>query len=143
MTNIDFYILPEDTVAARDHFACRLAEKAMNMGRQVVISVSDEDHGASISDYLWSFKPESFVPHIVTHAVEGTPKEKIFIDWQHHTHDFHDVLINLTDDIPKTFSQFKKLSEIVIQEDTVLTRTRKHFTFYRDRGYPLKSHKIS
>jgi DNA polymerase-3 subunit chi len=143
MTNIDFYILPEETLAARDHFACRLAEKAMNMGRHVVISVTDKDHADSISQYLWSFKPESFIPHDFTDAKNNGNTEKVLIDWQNHVHDYHDVLINLQHEIPKAFSQFQKLSEIVVQEDALLNLTRGHFQFYRDRVYPLKSHKIS
>lgn len=142
MTHIDFYILSEKTLAARDHFACRLADKAANMGRQVVISVNDESHAESMSQYLWSFRPESFAPHIYTHLAEDTPREKILIDWQGHTQNHHDVLINLKHDIPPEFSHFQKLSEIVVQEESLLPITRKHFQFYRDRGYPLKSHKI-
>ncbi|MFT5117288.1 MAG: DNA polymerase-3 subunit chi [Kiritimatiellia bacterium] len=145
MTDIDFYILQEDTLAARDHFACRLAEKAINMGRQVVISVNDNDHAESMSQYLWSFKPESFVPHIVTGTEASTTlaTEKVLIDWQGNTQAYHDVLINLKHEIPKEFSRFQKLSEIVVQEKSLLPITRSHFQFYRDRGYPLKSHKIS
>ena len=145
MTDIDFYILQEDTLAARDHFACRLAEKAMNMGRQVVISVNDIDHAESMSQYLWSFKPESFVPHITTNIETSSTlsTEKVLIDWQGKTQACHDVFINLKHEIPKEFSRFQKLSEIVVQEKSLLPITRSHFQFYRDRGYPLKSHKIS
>lgn len=151
MTNIDFYVLSDNTLAARDHFACRLAEKAVNMGRQVVISVNDDSHAESMSQYLWSFKPESFFPHSYTHersyahhhAGNSSPKENIFIDWQGHTQHHYDVLINLKHSIPQEFSHFQKLSEIVVQEENLLLITRKHFQFYRDRGYPLKSHNIS
>lgn len=145
MTHIDFYILSDNTLAARDHFACRLAEKAVSMGRQVVISVNDESHAESMSQYLWSFKPESFFPHSYTHQITDnvSPKEQIFIDWQGQTQNHHDVLINLKHSIPQEFSHFQKLSEIVVQEETLLPITRKHFQFYRDRGYPLKSHNIS
>lgn len=145
MTDIDFYILPENTMAARDHFACRLAEKALSIGRQVVIHVNDQDHGESISQYLWSFKPESFVPNTCITASENTSRpqstpEKVLIDWQGHISHYHDVLINLTSTIPQAFSQFEKLSEIVVQDEELLSITRSHFQFYRDRGYPLKSH---
>lgn len=141
MTEIDFYILKENTIAARDHFACRLAEKAMHTGRQVVIYVDDKEHAESLSHYLWSFKPEAFVPHRFAltneHAIE-----KVVIDWQGNTEPYHDVMINLKQEIPKEFSRFQKLTEIVVQDDDLLAITRSHFQFYRDRGYPLKSHKM-
>jgi DNA polymerase-3 subunit chi len=144
MTEVDFYILPESTLAARDHFACRLAEKALHTGRHVVIRVSDQSHADSLSEYLWSFKPEAFVPHCVSSANDQPAKmaEKIIIDWQGHTDVYHDVIINLQQAIPEEFSRFNKLSEIVVQEEKLLAITRESFQHYRDRGYPLKSHKM-
>ncbi len=142
MTQVDFYILQDNTLAARDHFACRLVEKAMYMGHHIVISVVDSEHAQSLSQYLWSFKPESFVPHHFS-TDQINISDKVIIDWQDHTHQYHDVLINLKHEIPKAFSQFQKLSEIVVQEETLLPITRSHFKFYRDRGYPLKSHNIN
>ncbi len=145
MTEVDFYILQEDTLAARDHFACRLAEKAMNTGRQVVIAVEDKDHGESLSEYLWSFKPESFIPHCLNNTgdEQGANTDQVMIEWQEPSEACHDVLINLKQEIPPVFSRFKRLTEIVIQHPDQLAITRSHFQFYRDRGYPLKSHKIN
>jgi DNA polymerase III subunit chi len=144
MTEVDFYILPENTLAARDHFACRLAEKALHTGRHVVIRVSDQPHADSLSEYLWSFKPEAFVPHCIASANDQATKtaEKIIIDWQGHTDAYHDVIINLQHAIPEEFSRFNKLSEIVVQEKELLAITRESFQYYRNRGYPLKSHKM-
>ena len=141
MTEIDFYILQDNTLAARDHFACRLAEKALHTGRQIVIRVNSQEHADSMSDYLWSFKPESFVPHTI--ASESKPSVAgIVIDWQGHTEAYHDVIINLQQDVPKEFSRFNKLSEIVVQDKALLAATRENYQYYRDRGYPLKSHKL-
>ena len=141
MTEVDFYILQDSTLAARDHFACRLAEKALHTGRHVVIRVDSQEHAESMSHYLWSFKPESFVPHaIASKSKQGT--ENIVIDWQGHTDTYHDVIINLQQEIPKEFSRFNKLSEIVVQDQALLAATRESYQYYRDRGYPLKSHKL-
>ena len=144
MTEVDFYVLPEDTLAARDHFACRLAEKALHTGRHVVIRVNDQSHADSLSEYLWSFKPEAFVPHCIASSDDQEIKtaEKVIIDWQGHTDAYHDVIINLQHAIPEEFSRFNKLSEIVVQERELLAVTRASFQYYRDRGYPLKSHKM-
>jgi DNA polymerase-3 subunit chi len=141
MTEVDFYILQDSTLAARDHFACRLAEKALHTGRHVVIRVDSQEHADSMSHYLWSFKPESFVPHaIASESKQST--ENIVVDWQGHTDTYHDVIINLQQEIPKEFSRFNKLSEIVVQDQALLAATRESYQYYRDRGYPLKSHKL-
>ena len=144
MTEVDFYILPESTLAARDHFACRLAEKALHTGRHVVLRVSDQAHADSLSEYLWSFKPEAFVPHCFSSPNTSSldAEEKVVIDWLGHTDHFHDVIINLQQAILDEFSRFNKLSEIIVQEETLLAITRESYQYYRDRGYPLKSHKM-
>lgn len=145
MTEVDFYILQETTLAARDHFVCRLAEKALLTGRHVVIRVHDEEHAESMSQYLWSFKPESFVPHTLnTHAHNSNNNSatSIIIDWQGNTDAYHDVIINAQTVVPKEFSRFNKLMEIVVQDADLLVKTRENYQFYRDRGYPLKSHKL-
>jgi len=142
MTNIDFYILGDDTLVARDHFACRLAEKAIAMGRHIVIFVNDKSHGESISHYLWSFKPESFIPHSLANDKTTQCNDKVIIAWEDPDDTFHDVLINLKHEMPTNFSRFSKVAEIVVQDTELLPITRKHFQFYRERGYPLKSHKI-
>ncbi len=144
MTEIDFYILSENHTQARDHFACRLAEKAINLGRHVVIRVDDQTHAESVSEYLWSFKQESFLPHQISSTTAETDNHlcNIVIDWQGNIEPHHDVFINLGGIVPKEFSRFKKLSEIVVQDEGVLTITRANFQFYRERSYPLKSHHI-
>ena len=139
MTRIDFYVLQQDSLIARVHYACRLAEKAINQNHHVMIAVKNESQANEISEYLWSFKPESFLPHNLQEESVTAP---IVITWSQDHDSFHDVLINLSDDIPESFSRFQRVTEIVVQQQECLKSTRAHYQFYRDRGYPLKSHRI-
>jgi len=143
MTQIDFYVLPQDTLMARIHFMCRLVEKAVTRQHQVTLALDSEEQAASISDYLWSFKPESFLAHATQTAPHGAP---VVLSWDtsdksHEQH--HDIMINLSQRIPNAFSQYQRVMEVVTQEENCLAKTRQHFQFYKDRGYPLKSHTIS
>jgi DNA polymerase-3 subunit chi len=139
MTRIDFYVLQQDSLIARYHFACRLVEKALNHGHHIVIALDDADQAASLSEYLWSFKPESFLPHHLQTDSESSP---IILVWDEVEDQYHDLLINLRGDIPDGFSCFQRVVEVVVQDTSCLTSTRNHFQFYRDRGYPLKSHPV-
>ena len=145
MTQIDFYILQQDNPIARLHFACRLSEKAINRNHHIVIAMQDEAQANTLSEYLWSFKPESFLPHhLQTETATSSP---IILLWDddkgnQDADPYHDILINLRGDIPQWFSRFKRVMEIVVQEDSCLRETREHFQFYRDRGYPLQSHAV-
>ena len=50
------------------------------------------------------------------------------------------MLVNLSDEVPKFFTRFARIAEIVIQAPTVRIAGRERFRFYRERGYPLHHH---
>ncbi len=138
MTRIDFYVLADSAVEKRQEFACRLTQKALHSGSKVYIAVDDDTQAKQLDQLLWQFRPESFVPH----DCEGEPslQAPVQIGFGDDCGDHHDLLINLKSTIPEYFSRFERLIEIVSQQAEVLTHTREHFTFYRDRGYPIQSH---
>jgi DNA polymerase-3 subunit chi len=142
MTKVDFYILPEDNHQHRHLFACRLVEKAYRLGHQVYIHGANEEQAAQIDQLLWSFRPNSFVPH----SLGSNPQAQVIIDHEKSAHDVadnqsqHGLLVNLSSGVPDFFSRFERVSEIVIQDPQVTSATRKNYCFYRDRGYQLKSH---
>lgn len=141
MTQIDFYILPATTLEERLNFTCKLVNKAYRLGRQVYIATDNRDHAEQLDKLLWSFQPDSFIPHSI--HTEGTPiRETVVIGTNTQGGDHHDLLINLCQNTPKYFSRFQRLAEIVIQKDNILQETRKNFKFYRERGYPINSHDL-
>ncbi len=141
MTRVDFYVLSEPAEQERLAFACRLAQKAQTLGNRVYIAVNDEQTSKQLDELLWTFRPESFVPH----DCEGTPQRQspVLIGFGEDCGSHHDFLINLKSDIPHYFSRFERLAEIVCQTEDVLSVTREHYAFYRHRGYPINSHNIS
>jgi DNA polymerase-3 subunit chi len=149
MTRIDFYILQDSTSDARWHFACRLIDKALHSGLNILVITDSLEEAQHIDDLLWSFKPESFIPHALfdpqTSAVHMQSAPVIIATialLEHQLEHHHGLLINLGQQIPPWFSRFERLSEIVIQEPTVLKNTREHFSFYRERGYPIEHRNI-
>lgn len=138
MTRIDFYVLADSAVEKRQEFACRLTQKAQHIGSSVYIAVDDAAQAKQLDQLLWEFRPESFVPH----DCEGQTilQAPVHIGFGDDCGEHHDVLINLKSSIPEYFSRFERLIEIVCQQEDVLTQTRENFTFYRHRGYPIKSH---
>ena len=138
MTRVDFYILPETDSEARLRFTCRIVEKAWKQGHQVFIATADAVQAEQLNRILWAFKPESFVPHH-RQDIDQIPST-IAIGSATECGDHHDLLINLCAEIPLYFSRFQRLIEVVCQQDHILSATRQHFAFYRERGYPIKSH---
>ena len=144
MTQVDFYILADSVPQARLEFACRLVEKAYKKQHRIYIHTDSEASSKAIDLLLWTFKVESFIPH---HLLgDDSAPAPVAIGHGDNSGkgcgDHHDVLINLGDEIPEFFSRFERCVEIVIQQPDVLENTRKHFGFYRERGYPLNTHDL-
>lgn len=139
MTRIDFYLLTSDQPQARLDYACRLAHKAWSKGHRVYLHCADMAQAEGVDELLWSFKPDAFLPHAL-HADQ--PNEAIVCGAGDDPDPHHDLLINLAHTTPGFFSRFTRLAEIVVEHDDVRVPARERFRFYRDRGYPLKSHQI-
>jgi DNA polymerase-3 subunit chi len=145
MTRIDFYILQESASETRWLFACRLVEKAVRSGHKVLITLDTQADAQHLDDLLWTFKPETFIPHeqVDSHSDEARAPVALTTGLaDHQLHEHHGLLINLAQQIPPWFSRFERLGEIVIQQPEVLKNTREHFSFYRERGYPIEHHKM-
>lgn len=140
MTRIDFYILSATTAAERMQFAVRLCDKAFKQGLQVMLITADDQTAAELSQQLWHLKPESFLPNAPAElADDDTP---IVVSSGADNAAQHGLLVNLGHQVPPMFSRFARLAEIVVQAPDTLAATRRHFAFYKARGYPIKTHNL-
>lgn len=138
MTNVDFYILASST---REHIACKLAEKAWSQGHRVYIHTSSAEQARHMDELLWTFRDGSFLPHEQYRAGQADASP-ILIGADAAPDTTSDVLINLAQDVPLFFSRFLRVAEIIGNDDTAKATGRERFRFYRDRGYPLNTHKL-
>lgn len=141
MTRVDFYILEDSAAAARQHFACRLAEKAWQQGHKVYIHTEDAASSKELDDLLWSFRAESFFPHSLDNASEAD-SVMVHIGCSEEPLHHDDVLINMGREVPLFFSRFKRVAEVIAGDESVRQAGRDRYRFYRERGYPLESHSI-
>ncbi|SDS88152.1 DNA polymerase III, chi subunit [Halopseudomonas xinjiangensis] len=139
MTRIDFYLLTSDQPQTRLAYACRLAHKAWAQGHRVYLHCADPAQAEELDQLLWSFKPDAFLPHAL-HSEH--PDEAVVCGTGDDPTPHNDLLINLAQTTPGFFSRFTRLAEIVVEHDDIRVPARERFRFYRDRGYPLKSHQI-
>jgi DNA polymerase-3 subunit chi len=49
-------------------------------------------------------------------------------------------LINLSSTIPAYFAQFERVIELVTEDNK--QSAREHYSFYKERGYPLHHHTL-
>tara|TARA_R110002110_G_scaffold406421_1_gene626397 strand:+ start:212866 stop:213288 length:423 start_codon:yes stop_codon:yes gene_type:complete len=139
MTLVGFYIVQEVAQSHRLQVAARLADKAFARGHRIFINASDEAQARALDDLLWRFRPTSFLPHGL-HGQKNA--DTIAIGWGQDPDQHNDLLINLQLEIPPFFSRFARVAEVVTQDEESLKALRRSWTFYKERGYQLETHKL-
>jgi len=142
MTRVDFYILRDTGDSARALFACRLTEKAVQQGHQVYINTESAVQLQQLDDLLWTFRAGSFLPHAVDDG-QDHGASPVLLAHGREPQDSHDVLVNLSNDVPPFFSRFNRVAELVGGDETQRAGARNRYRFYKDRGYTLNTHEIS
>jgi len=151
VTQIDFYILSEDSEDARLRLACRLTEQAMHRKLGVYLLVETEGDARKLDELLWTFSQNSFVPHRLAWNLEAAVEEAVFIGCDGHAETVPfgrpeapgwDLMINLADAVPESFGRYERLAEVVDAQPTRRELGRERYRYYRDRGYELKTHRL-
>lgn len=139
MTQVDFYILEGNSPRGRLLFACRLADKACGLGHRVFVHTAGEGVARELDDLMWTYHDRSFLPHCL--AGEDADAAVHIGHGGEPGEGFH-LLINLAAEVPAYFARFERVAEVVDGDETVKTQGRERFRFYKDRGYPLETHKL-
>jgi len=142
MTQVDFYILDDNATGDRYQLACRIAEKARRAGRRVLVHTPIAAESKHMDALFWTLWEQSFVPHGVLGRDEREINPILIGDGASDNEE-HEVLINLGTEVPTFFSRFERLIECVDHDSAVKAAGRERFRYYREHGYPLKTHSIS
>lgn len=132
MTRIDFYQLtPQHNF---DRVLCQLCQKAWENKQHTLLLTQSAEQSAHLDQKLWTFDDDSFVPHDC--ELEDDFKTPILIHNAPTAHADRPLLINLAQQIPDYFAQFERVIELVTEDNKQLAR--EHYSFYKQRGYPLQ-----
>ena len=142
MSQVDFYVLNASGESSRQHFACRLAEKAYRLNNSVHIQVADQQSAAQIDELLWTFRDGSFVPHEILQVATDKSEAPVTIGSDALPVSDCDLLINLSDSIAESGAAFARVAEIVTSDDESKKRSRQHFVEYRNEGHKVNSHQL-
>jgi len=138
---VDFYLLASDQKDALWTIACRLVEKAYNKGHKIYVFCDNQQDAELLDELLWTFKEDSFIPHNL--QGEGPePPPPIQIGYEKEPRGFNDILLNLARHIPPFYPKFRRVMELVINEEAEKERSRAHFRDYRSKGCDLHTHNL-
>ncbi|XQW85594.1 DNA polymerase III subunit chi [Thalassotalea piscium] len=145
-TNVMFYILEQvntnaDPLALVKLHACFQAAHFYRQNQRVFIYTQDQAQAHDIDELLWSFEPDSFVPH---NLVGEGPKSgaAVEISWQVPA-SRRPVLINLTSTVPNFAHQFSQIVDFVPSDDALKQLARERFKGYRQLGYNIDNQTIN
>ncbi len=133
MTRIDFYQL-NPARHRYDQVVCQLCQKAYDSKKFTLLLTRNQQQSQHLDHKLWTYSDDSFLPHDSEES-EGlvTP---ILIHDNPDPKGNRQLLINLSASIPKYFAQFERVIELVTEDNKA--QAREHYSYYRERGYPLK-----
>ena len=137
MTRIDFYQLSPQQ-HSHDRVICQLCQKAYENNQYTLLLTQSAEQTAHLDRQLWIFNDDSFVPH---DALESTDfKTPVLIQNEPVATADRQLLINLSSSIPGFFAQFERVIELVTEDNK--QQAREHYSFYKERGYPLNHHNL-
>ncbi|KGD65572.1 DNA polymerase III subunit chi [Alcanivorax nanhaiticus] len=138
MTEVTFYLSNKAGDGVRQALAWRIADKALKQGRLVYIHCQNEAHARELDDAFWHTPKTGFLPH----AVHQDSPAPVILGHGSDPGDHHDVLINLTDQVPDFASRFQRVAEMISGEENERQAGRQRFRFYRERGFPVTTHEL-
>jgi DNA polymerase-3 subunit chi len=137
MTRIDFYQLPAQP-HNHDRVVCQLCQKAYESNQFTLLLTQTPEQTAYLDRLLWIFNDDSFVPHDVLESDDF--KSPVLIQNEAEPRGDRQLLINLNNSIPGYFAQFERVIELVTEDNK--QQARQHYSYYKERGYPLKHYNL-
>jgi DNA polymerase-3 subunit chi len=143
LSRVDFYVLSDSSVDARLRCACRLAEKAFEVGKRVYVQTPSLAEAQRMDDLLWTFNERSFLPHEVVNGNPPTHEKVMILLGEAEAPPTHrGLLINLTNTLPASLESYERIAEIVDVDVERKRLSRERYKTYRERGCELESHNL-
>lgn len=138
---VDFYLLKDNDPTAGWLVACRLLEKAYQRNHRVFVYCENLHDATFLDELLWTYKDDSFIPHNL--QGEGPePPPAVQIGYSGEPRGFNDILINMATTIPPFHARFRRIIEIVVDNDLAKEISRQHYREYRAKQFDLHTHPI-
>ena len=134
MTNVTFYLIPEEHEHARQRLSCQLASQFCLRLIPTHIHAAKPEYAAQLDELLWEYPPNRFVPHIMANersnqCLVTVSHEKVFSG-------NGGALINTTQKIPEMVGLFDEVCELVLANER--PRARDQYKEYRSRQFDLR-----
>jgi DNA polymerase III subunit chi len=135
MTQIDFYFNAPELMRTVQ----RLIAKAQAAGSTVVVA-GDAPALQALDAFLWQQDAGSFAPHAFATDAQAAHSPVLLAQGaQGVPPSHHSLLINMGMQSPAHFARFGRMLELVSVDEANKLAGRERYSFYKQRGYPLKA----
>ncbi|MDO4693872.1 MAG: DNA polymerase III subunit chi [Eikenella sp.] len=142
MTAVTFYT----HVSNIEHFACRLSQRALAAGSRVLLWCGDNAQIERLDQTLWTFEPESFLPHPIWLPGSPLPESaRLLLSGEAELPELPPgwTVLNIS---PDFWSQAPappaRILEIIGSQAHELSAARQRFSHYRRHGFTLTHHNM-
>lgn len=134
------YLVPQPHAAGRYLFAARLAEKAFREGDRVCLFCDDREQATNLDAVLWSFRPDSFLPHELVGDGSVAPVAPLGLMWTEPAPRDWDTLLVLASRLPAQADRFRRLALVAQDDPKALQRARALYRQLRELGCEPQVH---
>ena len=136
-TDIIFIVLNS---AVKSRIVCDLAEKCYLDNQRLVIYTSSEEECKKIDSLLWTWKQQSFVPHICLDSLSNSEHEPIVLATNIDSSADYDTLL-MVDPLPmETVKQFSTVIDFAEKYDSQgIELSRKRYKIYKDQNLEINT----
>lgn len=133
-TTVVFYYLERPAHNGKLRLTCNLANTAFKRGHKIYLSANSDQMCRLLDDMLWTFAPNSFVPHVIDDRDNPFDLEQfpVVIGHDKPSEDFNDVLISLNQEVPEYARQFRRVMEPVDSSEQDVTFANRRFSRYTE-----------
>ena len=142
MPKVCFYPLRQGNIQESLVFACRLVDKASQLGHRIHLLVRDEIQLNQLDELLWQFRTDSFIPHQRLSDDQEAIDTRVTLGTENRLPAERDVLINLTETVWDQHQQFPDIREIVPATEEERALGRQRYRVYQDHGYTVETKKL-
>jgi DNA polymerase-3 subunit chi len=141
MTEVLFVEVSADRLETR---VCELTESFYARGIPLQILVADQKQASRLDELLWTYRPDSFVPHAVLPGEEDRPSLPVVIATKQAKVAGIEHLLMTDYCSPELVGQFAQAIHLVVVDDKERREaSRQYWVQLRDAGFTLAHKKLS
>jgi len=119
--------------------ACEIAEENYARGSRVQIIALDQEQAERLDDLLWTFKPDTFIPHGLWVGSPDEPAQPVVITTRKEAVEGMDSLLIMGYGEVDLVSQFSHAFHlVVVDNEDRLDGSRRYWTLLKDAGFSLR-----